>query len=286
MKFSKYLSTIFLATAISLIYLFSILFWFYTCASGDILESLKESLSTTSSFFGGITTLIAAYVAVQIFKEWKKQARYLDSIKLISRIKKQIKKCFYEINNKRNFFIYQEYYVDLGRKLVQEGNFDNFHTGILSGPEKAQEVLKFKDSLYPIDESFEELNELVEELSTYLDVDPTSFLSLINQNKENTIVEITTAHTKLMQFIVGSGTLPNPQFPKTVDIDDLQYAQTILQQAYMMDSTSVKHTVRNDIKNILIDEQESKFFLYDNVLKRREDEILNTIKGIRNRYVE
>lgn len=38
--------------------------------------ALKEVLSMTASFFGGIATLVAAYIATQLFNDWKDQEKY------------------------------------------------------------------------------------------------------------------------------------------------------------------------------------------------------------------
>ena len=73
MKFSHLISTIFLATAFGCILLFAVIFWFYSNADSKTLILLKDSLSTASGFFGGITTLIAAYIASRLFNDWKEQ---------------------------------------------------------------------------------------------------------------------------------------------------------------------------------------------------------------------
>lgn len=73
MKFSHLISTIFLATTFACIFLFAGIFWFYSGADSKTLILLKDSLSTTSGFFGGITTLIAAYIASKLFNDWKVQ---------------------------------------------------------------------------------------------------------------------------------------------------------------------------------------------------------------------
>lgn len=73
MKFSRLISTIFLATIFACILLFACIFWFYSNADSKTLGLLKDSLSTASSFFGGITTLTAAYIASRLFNDWKIQ---------------------------------------------------------------------------------------------------------------------------------------------------------------------------------------------------------------------
>lgn len=58
-------------------------------------SSLKDTLSIVSSFFGGITTLIAAYIASLLFNDWKEAQRFdiaknvlIELIKLKSHIDK------------------------------------------------------------------------------------------------------------------------------------------------------------------------------------------------------
>ena len=73
MKFSRLISTIFLISTFLCILLFAGIFWLYSSADSKTLGLLKDSLSTASGFFGGITTLIAAYIASRLFNDWKEQ---------------------------------------------------------------------------------------------------------------------------------------------------------------------------------------------------------------------
>ena len=73
MNFTRLISTFFLATTFACIVLFACIFWFYSNADSKTLILLKDSLSTASGFFGGITTLIAAYIASRLFNDWKEQ---------------------------------------------------------------------------------------------------------------------------------------------------------------------------------------------------------------------
>lgn len=73
MNISKLVSTVILATVIFSIYLFGLIFWLYSSSNDKTLVLLKESLSTTSSFFGGTATLIAAYIATKLFNDWREQ---------------------------------------------------------------------------------------------------------------------------------------------------------------------------------------------------------------------
>ena len=76
MKVSKHISTIFLVSSFSCILLFGLIFWIYSNSDIKTLSLLKEALSTTSGFFGGISTLVAAYVASQLFNDWRVEKKY------------------------------------------------------------------------------------------------------------------------------------------------------------------------------------------------------------------
>lgn len=52
-----------------MIFLFVIIFYLY----GGERSVLKDALSMTASFFGGIATLVAAYIATQLFNDWRIQ---------------------------------------------------------------------------------------------------------------------------------------------------------------------------------------------------------------------
>ncbi len=73
MKISKLASTVILTASLATIYLFGLIFYVYTNADSKTLATLKDSLSTTSGFFGGIATLVAAYIASKLFNRWEDQ---------------------------------------------------------------------------------------------------------------------------------------------------------------------------------------------------------------------
>ncbi|MCU4521485.1 hypothetical protein KTI62_15165 [Acinetobacter schindleri] len=76
MDISKLASTVILATAFATILLFAFLFFLY----GDF----ANALSMTAGFFGGIATLVAAYVATQLFNDWKKEAKYTRNTQVLN----------------------------------------------------------------------------------------------------------------------------------------------------------------------------------------------------------
>jgi hypothetical protein len=72
-KISKLASTVILTTTFATIYFFGLIFYIYANADSKTLATLKDSLSTTSGFFGGIATLVAAYIASKLFNRWEDQ---------------------------------------------------------------------------------------------------------------------------------------------------------------------------------------------------------------------
>lgn len=100
MNISKMASTVILATTFSTILLFAFLFYLY--------EDLKDALSDTASFFGGIATLVAAYIATQLFNDWRVVKQYEIKLDYVSTIKKQTKELISFItSNRRNFVKYK-----------------------------------------------------------------------------------------------------------------------------------------------------------------------------------
>ena len=73
MNISKLASTVIFATFFAVVFLFAFIFYLYSSISGISLNNLKDALSMTASFFGGIATLVAAYVAAKLFNDWKEQ---------------------------------------------------------------------------------------------------------------------------------------------------------------------------------------------------------------------
>ena len=85
MSISKLASTVILATSFATIFLFA--FIFYLLGGKD--SALKDALSMTASFFGGIATLVAAYIATQLFNDWKDEYNHrLESSILMEYINK------------------------------------------------------------------------------------------------------------------------------------------------------------------------------------------------------
>lgn len=97
MKFCHLISTIFLATTFACIFLFAGIFGFYSSADSKTLILLKDSLSTASGFFGGITTLIAAYIASKLFNDWRDEKNYELENTLLTNILVDLKPIYVEL---------------------------------------------------------------------------------------------------------------------------------------------------------------------------------------------
>ena len=67
--------------------------------------SLKDAWGTLGSFFGGITTLVAAYIAAQLFNDWRVVKQYEIILNYVLIIKKQIQELITLINDNRSNFI-------------------------------------------------------------------------------------------------------------------------------------------------------------------------------------
>jgi hypothetical protein len=113
MSFTKTVSTVILISSIATIFLFALIFWLYTNADSQSLTSLKEALSTTSGFFGGIATLIAAYIASKLFNDWKKQTKYELKKEIITDIHAQLREKYSIIHYFNNELIRRHQDPDL-----------------------------------------------------------------------------------------------------------------------------------------------------------------------------
>ncbi len=104
MSISKLASTVILATSFATLFLFVFLFYLYGGGDG----ALKDALSMTASFFGGIATLVAAYIATQLFNDWRVVKQYEIKLDYVLAIKKQTTELIGFINsNRRNFVKYK-----------------------------------------------------------------------------------------------------------------------------------------------------------------------------------
>ena len=85
-------NTFAIVLALNIIF-FVVVFIWYGCS--NIEDQLKETFTLTIGFFGGLATLGAAYIAANLFNDWRVQQRYID--------KKQ-----YSLDLKNSFNAYSE----------------------------------------------------------------------------------------------------------------------------------------------------------------------------------
>ncbi|EIB7122425.1 hypothetical protein AW812_RS14395, partial [Acinetobacter baumannii] len=81
MKIKDQVQTVFLICCVISIILFG--FIYYLLPNDPQNSKIKDSLSLTASFFGGIATLAAAYIATILFNDWKDQEKYKLHLKFI-----------------------------------------------------------------------------------------------------------------------------------------------------------------------------------------------------------
>ncbi|WP_407581130.1 hypothetical protein [Acinetobacter pittii] len=70
MRTKDFVQTIFLLCSIITIFIFGVIYYLMLNANNSA-GIIKESLTLTANFFGGIATLAAAYVATILFNDWK-----------------------------------------------------------------------------------------------------------------------------------------------------------------------------------------------------------------------
>ena len=118
MSISKLASTVILATSFATIFLFAFIFYLY----GGERSALEDALSMTASFFGGIATLVAAYVATQLFNDWRVVKQYEIKLDYVLTIKKQTKELISFINSNRRNFVKYKFEIKSPNLTMQDFN--------------------------------------------------------------------------------------------------------------------------------------------------------------------
>lgn len=263
-------------------YLISLLV-FVTCKEVFSLDS--NYISALGSIISAFATFFAAFVAVVLFREWKKQARYLESVKLINKIKLQIKYLFNEVENKRNLHEYQSYIMGvIGESLQKKDAFGEVNKRILTGQQRLEEFNRFRETLKPIFNNINELNILIEELATYLDKDLSNLLEINNLEFKGIIKELESAYIDLFLFLVES----HPGYPsqKTIDNLDIRLANTILSPHSNLSIEFLKSDKYIKYEEHFLIINNGSFFSYDEVLKDREEKFLITLSQVRKDHIE
>ena len=118
MSISKLASAVILATSFATIFLFAFIFYLY----GGERSALEDALSMTASFFGGIATLVAAYVATQLFNDWRVVKQYEIKLDYVLTIKKQTKELISFINSNRRNFVKYKFEIKSPNLTMQDFN--------------------------------------------------------------------------------------------------------------------------------------------------------------------
>lgn len=261
--------------------------------TGKYVFTLKsDELSALGSIVSASATFFAALVAVLIFKEWKKQARYMDSLKLIAKINLETNNLFHQINSKRSYFTYESYYRDKSLELIHSKSFNEGDTGLIHASERSKEICKFKESLHSINYSFSEIKNTLEELSAFINQDLSNEKESIETLVNETLKDLVDAYTSIMLFFVGGGTIPNSSYPKSADENDLRFASNVLGDSSPCLISHMKSSKQQAFKNYLKEfnnnysGQKIITFAYNDVLDERKAKIVNIVKLARDRYVE
>jgi hypothetical protein len=83
MRTKDFVQTIILICVFITIILFGFIYYLLLNEAQNSL--IKDTLSLVASFFGGISTLAAAYVATFLFNDWKVQQNFLNKLQLINK---------------------------------------------------------------------------------------------------------------------------------------------------------------------------------------------------------
>lgn len=154
MRVKDLVQTAFLVCSVITILLFGFIYFLLTKDISNSASTLKESLSLTASFFGGISTLATAYIATLLFNDWKDQEKYKIHLKFIECIANdslvlisELRKITYPTSKVKNSIkIYQkdnkntEFTVQKIRDLIDE----NYEASLFM-------VKYFKAVIYSID---------------------------------------------------------------------------------------------------------------------------------------
>ncbi|WP_278395547.1 hypothetical protein [Acinetobacter venetianus] len=138
-KINKMVSTIILGTSFSTILLFGLIFYMYYDQKAGYILALRDSFSITASFFGGIATLVAAFIASQLFNDWKVEQIYLKKIKLINHV---IDTSYNLINSLLDVSV-NIVLVKNCSKLISDGQIDN-HVNLELLENKRHETFELK----------------------------------------------------------------------------------------------------------------------------------------------
>lgn len=250
-----------------------------------------EYISAFSSMLSAVGTFFAAFVAVFLFSKWKKQAIYLDAIKLISQLNLGIQSIFEELELLRQVHNYEQYFNQI-KDLNASRVYGEHDSGILSGEELQREKNKFCDNFIPIMKKKDLVIERFEELGTYLDYDLKDEKIEVFSHIKSVEDDIFGAYVQLMQSHLGVGSLQNSIFKSDIQPHDILYINSVLgslnilvehlspfnKEKYSAYFKKIDHMIRDVETNI--------FFNYDDFIIATKNNIRLIIKKIRDDHLE
>lgn len=137
----------------------------------------EKALNTTGSYFGGVATLVAAYIASMIYVDWKKQTKYPYELKNISSMIIKVKKLTSQIiniraNNNNALFLtdYFEYIVNKKDSPTYTYTFDIPDFTEIKNTLNDLDELSVLLSVYSSSKEDMEFSDLVYALSTSLGI--------------------------------------------------------------------------------------------------------------------
>lgn len=175
MNISKLASTVILTTSIATFFLFGFIFYLY----GGDTKAIEKALSTTSGFFGGIATLVTAYIATQLFNDWRLEKNYELHEEKLQNFSENLFKIHKTCEEVISWFSYlhNEYYKESSDKscILKKINSINYRN--------IQEIIRDTEFLIEYLSSFSKYNEIVVIYREYNEI--LSRLCFISEDAEN-----------------------------------------------------------------------------------------------------
>lgn len=248
-------------------------------------------ISAFGSIFSAIAAFFTAFVAIYLFSKWKKQAIYLDGIKVIKEINIEIKNIFLNLDNLRRFHDYNNQYRDLAFKLRSERKFSEHHLGLMTGEEKLDEILKFKEMFISVDYHQNNLKRLFDELEDLTNQETKNYIKYVDEILNSIKQDFIQAYTLLMQYWVGIGTI-DVNHTNHVTSEDILFINSVLGNQIIL----TQHLSHENIEkykyyfkthDIPIDEGITMTsFTYNDVMQDRKESIFRKVKDFRNKHLE
>lgn len=167
-KISKLVSTLILGITFSILLLFGLIFYMYFDPRTGYTAALNQSFTITASLFGGVTTLVAAYIASQLFDDWKDEKEYeltketslslLEATLSLNSTIENLLAVIFEFrifNNHAEFVEYtnycNQYTKDFMQNIISIKTQNNKHHGLVLDFEKDEKLFLPKDMQLAMD---------------------------------------------------------------------------------------------------------------------------------------